>query len=54
MYLILNHVNGYLEEKNENKYLVFDDITNKHKEVIKKYTELWDKIKNEIKAINGG
>ena len=54
LYLILNHVNGYLEEKNENKYLVFDDITNKHKEVIKKYTELWDKIKNEIKAINGG
>ena len=33
LYLILNHVNGYLEEKNENKYLVFD-ITNKHKEVI--------------------
>ena len=34
--------------------MVFDDITDHNKEVIMKYTELWDGIKNEIKAINGG
>ena len=52
--LIVNHANGYLKEKNQNKYLVFDDITDQNKEVIMKYTELWDGIKSEIKAINGG
>ena len=54
MYLIVNDANGYLEEKNENKYLVSDDIADENKEVIIKYTELWDGIKNEIKAINDG
>ena len=54
MYLIVNDANSYLEEKNENKYLVSDDITDENKEVIIKYTELWDGIKNEIKAINDG
>ena len=34
--------------------MVFDDITDHNKEVIMKYTKLWDGIKNEIKAINGG
>ena len=27
--------------------------TNRNKKVLKKYTELWDEIKNEIEAING-
>ena len=27
--------------------------TNKNKKVLKKYTELWDEIKNEIETING-
>ena len=44
---------GHIEEKNENKYLVFDS-TDKNKEVLKKYTELWDEIKNEIETISGG
>ena len=35
------------------QYLVFDS-TDKHKEVFKKYTELWGRIKNEIETINGG
>ena len=30
---------GHIEEKNENKYLVFD-CTDEIKEVLKKYTEL--------------
>ena len=39
--------------KNGNKYLIFDDSANENKAVLKKYNEVWDGIKNEIKAING-
>ena len=45
------------KKKNGNKYLILDSAelhsTNKNKKVLKKYTELWDGIKNEIEAING-
>ena len=34
-------------------YLVFDSI-DQNKEIFKKYTELWDGIKNESETINGG
>ena len=37
------------EEKNGNKYLTFAS-TDKNKEVLKKYTELWDEIKNLIEC----
>ena len=37
----------------ENKYLVFN-YTDENNKVLKKYTELWDGIKNEIELINGG
>ena len=53
MYLIIGKVDGHIEEKNGSKYLVFDS-TDENKEVLKKYTELWNGIKNEIKTINGG
>ena len=36
-----------IEEKNGNKYLTLDS-TDKNKEVVIKYTKLWDKIKNLI------
>ena len=39
-------------EKNNSKYLLFDS-TDENKEVLKKYTELWDGIKDEIETING-
>ena len=46
------------KEKNGNKYLVFDSVklrsTDENKEVLEKYAELWDGIKNEIETINGG
>ena len=32
--------------------MIFDDSVNENKEVLKKYTELWDGIKYEIKTIN--
>ena len=54
MYLQVNHANRYIEEKNGNKYLIFDDSVDENKGLLKKYADVWDGIKNEIKAINGG
>ena len=34
LYLIVNHANGYIEEKNGNKYLIFDDSVNENKELL--------------------
>ena len=53
VYLILNNVDGYTEESNGDKYLSFAS-TDKNKEVLEKYAELWDEIKNQIEVINGG
>ena len=53
LYLQVNHASGYIEEKNGNKYLVFDS-TDENKEVLKKHSDVWDGIKNKIKAMNGG
>ena len=53
-HLLVNHASGYIEEKNGNKYLIFDDSVNENKGLLKKYADVWDGIKNEIKAINGG
>ena len=53
LYLILGEVNRYIEESNGNKHLVFAS-TDENKEVLKRYTEFWNEIKNEIEAINGG
>ena len=57
LHLIIGKVDGHtecnsVEEKNGSKYLVFD--SDKNKEVLKRYTELWNGIKNEIETINGG
>ena len=51
--MCINHASGYIEEKNGNKNLMFDSV-DENKEVLKKYTDAWDGIKNKIKAINGG
>ena len=53
LYLIIGKADGHIEEKNGNKYLMFAS-TDKNKEVLKKYIELWDGIKYQIKTINGG
>ena len=52
-YLMIDEMIGHFEEKNGNKYLVLDDV-NENKEVSKKYEEVWEGIKKEIKTINGG
>ena len=51
LYLLIDHASGYIEEKNGNKYLIFDSV-DENKEVLKKYTDLWDGIKNKIKEIS--
>ena len=56
--LVFNNVNGYIkcnsiEKSNGDEYLIFVS-TNKNKEVLEKYTELWDEIKNQITTTNGG
>ena len=53
LYLMINEVIGYFEEKNENIYLVLDDV-DENKEVLKKYEEVWEGVKREIEKINGG
>ena len=51
--LLTNTEEENIEENNGNKYLVFVS-TDENKEVLKKYRELWDGIKNEIETITGG
>ena len=51
LYLIFNEVDEYVEEVNGSKYLTLVS-TDKIKELLTKYTELWDWIKNSIEKIN--
>ena len=53
MYLIIGKVNEYIEKSNENKYLFFTS-TDGNKEVLVKFTKLWDEIKYLIETINEG
>ena len=51
MYLLTDHANGYIEEKGVNKYLVFDS-TDKNKELLKKYNDVFNGIRHKIKEVN--
>ena len=53
LYLMINEMIGRFEEKNENKYVVLDDV-DENKKVSKKYQEVWESVKKEIGTINGG
>ena len=48
--LLFRYMNGYFEEINGNKYLTLVP-TNENKEKIKKYEELWIKIRDLISSI---
>ena len=50
LYLNITHANGYIEEKGVNKYLVFDS-TDENKELIKKYNDVFNGIRDKIKEI---
>ena len=47
LYLIFRYINEYFEEINGNKFLTLV-LTNESKEKIKKYEELWVKIRDLI------
>ena len=67
---IINIDGKYQSNKEKSNFLFFDDMINikefdtnllkidkksyENNEVLKKYNELWDGIKNEIETINGG
>ena len=51
LYLRINNVNGYIEEINEYKYLVFDD-TYENKELLKRYDDVFNGIMDKIKKID--
>ena len=53
MCLIIGKADGFIDEKNGSKYLVFDS-QDEDKEVLKKCKELWDGVKNENETISGG
>ena len=48
--LIINKINGYIEESNENKYLKLVP-TAESKDMLNKYEELWCKIRDLIKSL---
>ena len=53
LYLRINHASGYIEEKGVNKYLIFDS-TDENKELLKKYNDVWNGIRDKIKEISSG
>ena len=53
LYLIVNHANGYIEEKGVNKYLIFDSA-DENKELLKKHNDVWDGIRDKFKEVSSG
>ena len=48
----IDNTSGYIEEMNEDKYLVFDD-TYKNKKLLKRYDDVFNGIINKIKKTDG-
>ena len=53
LYFLIAELDGYIEEKEGNKYLNIS-FTDSDNEVLKKYVEVWSGIKDQIKKINDG
>ena len=53
LYLLINHASGYIEEKDVDKYLVFDS-TDENKELLKRYSDAFNGIRDNIKEIISG
>ena len=51
LYLTISHASGYIEKKGVNKYLIFDSM-NENKELLKKYDDVFNGIRNKIKKIS--
>ena len=50
LYLRVDHVNGYIEEKGINKYLIFDS-RDENKELLKKYNYVFNGIRDKVKEV---
>ena len=51
--LLIDHASEYIEEKGVNKYLVFDS-TDENKELLKKYNDVLNGIKNKMEEVSSG
>ena len=51
LYLRINNVNGYIEEINEDKYLVFDD-TYENKKLLERYDDVFNGILGKIREMD--
>ena len=52
LYLNFNNLDAYIEENNEDKYLIFPSTDN-NKEALENYTGVSDETKDEIETISG-
>ena len=53
LYLLVEEIDGFIEKKEGSKYLNIS-LTDSNNEVLKKYAEVWNGIKDQIKKINNG
>ena len=53
LYLVIDELDGFVKEKEGNKYLNIS-VTDSNNEVLKKYGEVWSGIKDQVKKINNG
>ena len=51
LYLRTDNVSGYIEEINEDKYLVFD-VRDENKELLKRYDDVFNRIMSKFKKID--
>ena len=51
LYLQVNHANGYIEEKNGNKYLIFDDFVSENKELLKNMQMFGMELKTKLMTL---
>ena len=50
-HLLGKHASEYIEEKGVNNYLIFDS-TDENKELLKKYNDVWNGVKNKIEEVS--
>ena len=50
LYLHVNHASGCIEEKNGNKYLIFDNSANENKELLKNVMMFGMELKTKLKT----
>ena len=51
LYLMINRIDGFIEEKDGDKYLNIAD-TDRNSEILKKYKDVWSGIRHCIEKIN--